>query len=653
MELMGMTQNQNIQSSLRDGESKLRSSTSKDSSAPFQKKLDQFSKKQDNGASFKKGDDQNYQKYSNNKFEAKNGQSLPTKPAPQQKPSLSNVPSLPNRQIQSSESLADTQIQSKILDNNGLSKKEDTVDSLTHRAAIQTFMRKMESQLGIDPTEIVNALTQLSPQELALPPELNVDKIISMLDLMPEQQNTAKTLFNEMVAQSSGDSLAQYLKSTGRELSLEVMSKNQAREQKLEGSIDQMNHSFFNSNSTEEKADESAQVSGMAQNKVSDSSVGLGMLGGIAAGSAVGAASVAGNTSSATQLAHASADNGNMSSQMAFQNRGQESIIQQMSSSQSGGQELGSGWKAPSGLETQNLQSQFNEIPVQQMNQVTKSQLGKSAYGLEKPAVDIAMPKADLFSQSAPAPASSVQLESSQFAGLMGEQFENSGDGDMAGENSQAALSEISQGDEGVEVEGSEFQIKVDPGSQNSAQKAQGAKAPFQIITQPSEGEQAANVKEIVGQTNFLVKKGGGEAKVSLNPDGLGQVNLKVAVNDGQVSVEMVTESNEVKKILEKGLGDLKANLASHKLGVEQVRVDFSGEVSKSFDHAHDEAQRQSAESFMEQFRQENGAFRRNFFGISGARMTDHPNEGGPEDPLTQVQASKKKNSSRRLDLVA
>src|SRR5690606_12064167 len=67
-----------------------------------------------------------------------------------------------------------------------------------------------------------------------------------------------------------------------------------------------------------------------------------------------------------------------------------------------------------------------------------------------------------------------------------------------------------------------------------------------------SEGaNDAQNVQHLLKQAEYIVKKGGGEAKIMMNPEGLGEVHMKIQVNDGNVSVEMNAETNEAKKLIE------------------------------------------------------------------------------------------------------
>ncbi len=82
------------------------------------------------------------------------------------------------------------------------------------------------------------------------------------------------------------------------------------------------------------------------------------------------------------------------------------------------------------------------------------------------------------------------------------------------------------------------------------------------------------NVKEIMSQAKYLVTKGGGEMKVSMSPEGMGEIQLKVLLQDGKLNVEIQTQDKAVKKMIEDSLSELKSGLAAHRLSVEHVRID-------------------------------------------------------------------------------
>ncbi len=154
------------------------------------------------------------------------------------------------------------------------------------------------------------------------------------------------------------------------------------------------------------------------------------------------------------------------------------------------------------------------------------------------------------------------------------------------------------------------------------------------------------NIDEIIQQSQILIKKGGGEMKVQLQPEGLGQVQLKISVQDGQVQVEMLTDSNDAKKAIEHSLQDLKVGLSSHQLEVASIRVDVTRDSSFNFDQQQQQPppQRQMAENFNQNLNQN----QRQEFGESQQR--------GYSPKVAAGLSSQNNNStiaSRRLNLVA
>ena len=81
------------------------------------------------------------------------------------------------------------------------------------------------------------------------------------------------------------------------------------------------------------------------------------------------------------------------------------------------------------------------------------------------------------------------------------------------------------------------------------------------------------NIREIMNQAQYLVKKGGGEMTVKMNPDGLAEVQLKVMLQDGKVNIEMLTQDKSVKKLMEDSLSELKSGLAAHHLSIDHVKI--------------------------------------------------------------------------------
>jgi len=82
-----------------------------------------------------------------------------------------------------------------------------------------------------------------------------------------------------------------------------------------------------------------------------------------------------------------------------------------------------------------------------------------------------------------------------------------------------------------------------------------------------------SNVREVMNQAKYLVTAGGGEMTVKMTPEGMGEVNLKVMLDNGKINIEMNAQDKSVKKMLEESLSDLKSSLASHQMRVEHVKI--------------------------------------------------------------------------------
>ena len=107
----------------------------------------------------------------------------------------------------------------------------------------------------------------------------------------------------------------------------------------------------------------------------------------------------------------------------------------------------------------------------------------------------------------------------------------------------------------------------------------------------------------------MILNNGGGEMRVTMNAEGLGDVAMKVNVRDGKVSVEMLTENQDVKRLLEHQLDELKTQLIANNLQVDKLHVDTGSNLARQNDQGQQDAQRQAAreQSWSQQFNQPNG----------------------------------------------
>ncbi|MEQ1877699.1 MAG: flagellar hook-length control protein FliK, partial [Bdellovibrionia bacterium] len=227
----------------------------------------------------------------------------------------------------------------------------------------------------------------------------------------------------------------------------------------------------------------------------------------------------------------------------------------------------------------------------------------------------------------------------------------------LGGAGAVAAASSADARDAG-DGESLEGEAQPQPGQfqvQNSG-KAQDMFAPAAAaaLQQPlRQGDEAQNVRQVIQGAQLLIQKGGGEMKIQMQPEGMGNVDLKVSVQDGKVDIRMMAENNDTKRLLESGLADLKDNLLSHKLNVETLKIDVNPNKGHSdLEQQFANQQREMARDFLGQFRQQNQAGRQQFLDTTG--MKSYGKRGKPMTPADMpIAANRVKDSSRKLDLVA
>ncbi|NQZ18151.1 MAG: flagellar hook-length control protein FliK [Bdellovibrionales bacterium] len=130
-----------------------------------------------------------------------------------------------------------------------------------------------------------------------------------------------------------------------------------------------------------------------------------------------------------------------------------------------------------------------------------------------------------------------------------------------------------------------------------------------EVDMQGQKSEKIENMQSIIKQARAFVKDGGGTMQIELSPEGMGKVHLKVAVQEGSVNVEMMADNKMAKQALEDGLFEIKNALEGQKLLVETLKVEMSPDYQKDFsdmkDHMQEQANRDFAEDFLGQFRQD------------------------------------------------
>lgn len=546
---------------------------------------------------------------------------------------------------------------------------EEAVDNLGHRQALQRFLQKMKDQFGLDAEQIVGAFAQLTPQELEQPPELSLNKLLEALPLAPEQKEQARAIFEDMLKQTAATGMADYLTTSHRQLSLEVLSQAEAQKRAMDQSVEDMQSQFF---PIAQKKVPTSQAIEKYQSKKDESKSEAAVL----SQSALGQNAMALPVKSAPTKAPMAEATKQVSSSGSAQNVNEvmEQAELPMPPIETNSEDAGIDWKSL-GMTEASKDEEFSVEPNQALEPKpasTKSGESNEISGKEQ---KIELPDFSLSTMAQEKPIQAHKLHEAQNAAALskansqqGPQVKNSTTTSAspipsATVNLSAATPAMTKmgNDESASQEednssGQSQDFSQVRGAHIGKNNTIGGSATdsFILNAKPNSTQEASNIKEVINQAQFLAKKGGGEMKVKLNPEGLGEVTMKVAVKSGQVSIEMTTQSNEAKKILEKGLGDLKANLMSHDLKIDQIKVDMPSDVSKHLARNHDDGQRQFAQQFMEQFRQDNNEWRRGFTDIPGARAYRSQREDARTGANERSgDENSKRASSRRLDLVA
>jgi len=90
--------------------------------------------------------------------------------------------------------------------------------------------------------------------------------------------------------------------------------------------------------------------------------------------------------------------------------------------------------------------------------------------------------------------------------------------------------------------------------------------------------EQRASVllAEVGSGVAFHAHKGGGEMRLVIHPDDLGEVKLKVGTRNGKVEVQVQAENDEVAKMIRGGAKELEASLRDQNLSLSKFEVTVS-----------------------------------------------------------------------------
>lgn len=469
-------------------------------------------------------------------------------------------------------------------------------EAVASQQAMETFMLQMREELGVPPDQVLQAFAEMNPGTLLSSPELATEEFVSNLPpMLPHQSTRAADLYNQMVQKTGEAAISQKLVGLEAGVNVEVLSKDDLALARLNKGLDELNSSFF--------------LKGAPQQQ--------------------------GSNLSNTPLNAAE----NLDAQLAQLMRARAQ---------------GQGASEKKDGDSDELASLLGGVAM-------------GAAALEKDglsATDADLPEGSLKSLNMDLNAVAPELESgASVVSKAGQQSESSFDqqSEQKGFSSELTGAELSSEADAGSFES--FGLNGAAGSQpapaSGLTRGAAVAAPATMMAAaPSSQDEAENVQELIKQAQIVLKRGGGEMKLEMKPEGLGQVHLRVAVENGQVNVQMLTENDAAKKLIEKGLHELKASLSAQQLQVDNLKVDIGSEIQKQMDqHNQEQAReqaRQFAQDFLGQFREEREAFRQGFMENSGWRSYGRGQNRAEIEPDPVVSASaRRSDGSKRLNLVA
>lgn len=488
--------------------------------------------------------------------------------------------------------------------------------------AMENFMARMRSEFGVSPEQVLQAFANLDEATMMGAPERTVGEFLAQLPILPEQERRASEIYQEMVGETGQAALNELFGRFNEGVKIEVLSQKDARLRRLNQSIDELN-TTFSLRGPNAGEDLTARINQLMIEKRS-----LHQRGDSMRPAPVGADSAL--------TASQSHDVGiRESGGLALFDKGADAR------SGAGGQGLSDFGAAQTAADAVAGAGGFSDV----LSGGSGDGSGGGA-GVASSAASSTLP-GDNASRS------------TLFAGQMrSAEARSLGEGaSTESVSSEGGLSEGGLiGGEEAQMAGAGVIANQEPGG---ATRPATRPSEMMVKTQPTPQEEAENIRELIKQAQVVMKRGGGEMKLEMKPEGMGQVRLNVNVENGQVNIQMLTDNEAAKRLLENGLSELRTSLAAHHLKVEMMRVDLSGEMQRHMEQGHQDAAReqarQFAEGFMGQFRDERQSFRQGLFEDFGSRTYRRtPNRAAIEpEPVGAAGPARASGGSRRLNLVA
>ncbi len=495
---------------------------------------------------------------------------------------------------------------------------EGTIQFISNiEGVIAQFIDQMDQEIGLPSEKVLATLDQFDFSVLSQKPQTALENFIDLTGVEPESQEKAGQIFVNFLQdlkKASGQPEEQ-----SKSLKVEVLSaQDYVRKQRNEG-IDRLNSKFF--------------------------SAGTGSFD-------ISAMNMRGSDLSQIEIPKAFPQNIQTHPQFAqnAQAPGQNDPMQSLGEFFRDANDVSNGKASvqQNGLLSSELSTQMSESLVQKLNNLTNKSKAAAqslaAYGKMAAqageGIQVTPPFGKLAQASTGANQQAVNINELMLAGSM-----NQGMAQEAAANGEQTLQGDAQSFEN---------LVLGQGQAKTSQAGEVAKGFMVETPQLTPQQRQENFGEIVKQAQVMAKDGGGEMKMQLRPEGVGEINLKVNVKDGQVNVQMIASNKQAKALLEDGIADLKMNLSGNKLTLEDLKIDLAQDARKDYQQNPEEQarqeQREFAQGFMNQYRQEREVFHG---GLSGIPKRPGSTPAEPSDDIKPIVNESSKESRRRLNLVA
>jgi hypothetical protein len=185
----------------------------------------------------------------------------------------------------------------------------------------------------------------------------------------------------------------------------------------------------------------------------------------------------------------------------------------------------------------------------------------------------------------------------------------------------------------------------------------------IQLPANPTEAKSILT-GEVNQNVNLQALKGGGEMRLIIYPEQMGEVKLHVGTNNGKVEVKITAENEEVAKVIRSGSKDLEVSLRDQNLSLTKFDVSVNDSAVSSLDNKGNLTdqflqQQNSQQSFMNFSGRDdgnaskwhgNGPQREN---SGGFVAKENENSGNFHSSSSSKNSSRMKDRSRKLDVVA